>query len=662
LFFLLIFGAKNNISVHAETYIGAQIIIEPGQSPEQIETWFRLLNENGMNVCRIQMIENFMKTSEREWDFSLFDCAFNAAEKYGIKVFATLFPSSKNNSVGGFKFPESEEQLTQIADYIGHLVSHFKTFPALYAWVLINEPGTGGVVPQNEFAKKKFDAWKAKQEKPLYNSKDYTLLINFDNKKFLVDYNTWYLDWLAREIKKYDTGREIHVNNHAIFSNIAEYDFPAWRNFLTSLGGSAHPSWHFGYFNRSQYAMALAANCEIIRSGAGNLPFWITELQGGNNTYSGVNAFCPTAEEITQWLWTSIGSGAQGIIFWCFNPRSIGEEAGEWALLDFQNIPSDRLLAARNVIRTIDSHKQLFNQTKAPESPIHILYTRESLWAEKQVQYGNTSDNNYEGRLPGGVMKSATAFFELLSENGIISDLGEINEFDWNKSDYTGECVILSNQISIPSRNWNNLEHFVQNGGKLIVEGLTGFYDENMLNLNAVGTQLNKLFGGALSEVICIPGDFNILYGNTQMPVHLWKSYIHYTTGKPLIREGANTLAIRNQYGKGSVIWLPALAALGAERSKNKTPLSDFLRTELQEQIQKFSFIFTTHQEGVIMRTLKTGDGYVSVVINKDKKSKNIELTGHSFRPTVLFSDLNAKVSRKNINIAPEETIVIYWK
>ncbi|GHV58022.1 hypothetical protein FACS1894182_08550 [Bacteroidia bacterium] len=663
LFALLIFGATNStLSAHDEIYIGAQIIIEPGQSPEQIESWFRLLNENGMNVCRIRMFEDFMKTASGEWDFSLFDEAFKAAEKYNVKVFATLFPTSKNNSVGGFKFPESEEHLKQIAGYIEHVVPHFKTFPAMYAWVLINEPGTGGVVPRNALSEKQFEAWKANREKPLYNSKGYSLLTNFDSKKFLVDYNTWYLDWLAGEIKKYDTEREIHVNNHAIFSNAAEYDFPAWRKFLTSLGGSAHPSWHFGYFNRSQYAMALAANCEIIRSGAGEIPFWITELQGGNNTYSGNNGFCPTAEEITQWLWTGIGSDTQGIIFWCFNPRSIGEEAGEWALLDFQDNPSDRLLAARNVIRTITANKQLFTQAQALKSPIHILYTRESLWVEKQVQYGNASDNDYEGRLSGGVMKSATAVFETLTENGIKSNFGEMSEFDWNKNDYTGECIILSQQISLPSRYWEPLKQFVEKGGKLIIEGLTAFYDENMLNLNGAGSPLHEIFGGVLSEVICTPGDFDIRYGNTQMPVHLWKSYIHPTTGTALATEGGHILAIRNPYGKGSVVWLPALAALGAERSKNKAPLSDFLRNELQEQIRPLPFIFTTPQEGILMQTLQTGNGYLSVIINKDKKLKNIELTNHSFTPTVLFSGLRTKISKKNINIAPEETIVIHWK
>jgi beta-galactosidase len=146
------------------------------------------------------------------------------------------------------------------------------------------------------------------------------------------------------------------------------------------------------------------------------------------------------------------------------------------------------------------------------------------------------------------------------------------------------------------------------------------------------------------------------------MPVHLWKSYIHPSTGIPLTTEGEHILAVRNQYGKGSVVYLPALAALGAERSKNKMPLSDFLRKELEEQINQLPFVFATHQEGAIMQTLQAGNKYITCIINKAEKTQKIEFTSHFFKPTVLFSDKKANVSRKSINIAPEETIIIHWE
>jgi len=408
--------------------------------------------------------------------------------------------------------------------------------------------------------------------------------------------------------------------------------------------------------------VALAANCEIIRSGAGELPFWITELQGGNNTYSGNRGFCPTADEITQWLWTGIGSGVQGIIFWCLNPRSKGEEAGEWALLDFQNNPTDRVSATRKVTDIISSNRSLFNQAKPLESPINILYTRESLWAEGFVQQYDNDGNNYEGRHIGGVIKSAVSFFEVLAENGIKSNLKEFDEFDWNQNDFTGKCIILANQISIPSRYWKSLESFVKKGGQLIVEGLTAFYDENMLSLNSTGFPLRDLFGGELSEVRCIPGDFDLTIAGTKMPVHLWESYIHNLTGTPIATENNHITAIENKYGKGKVVWIPALIGLGARRSNNKSSISVFLRQELQEQIKQLPFIFQSHQDGMIMQTLQSGKKYVTVIINKSNQTRNIELTNRSLKPNVLYPEGSIEISEKNLNIAPEETFVVSWE
>lgn len=644
------------INSNSPIMIGAEIFIEPGQTHEEIDLWFKKLSENGMTVCRIRMFEDYMKSADNSWDFSLFDQAFIAAEKYGVKIFGTLFPYTPDNSIGGFKFPESQEHEEQIKIYIEKTVNHYKHFKSLYGWVLINEPGTGGFVPDNDYTSNKFSEWKKKQKTPAYNSKGYPLLKNFDKEKFLVDYNTWYLDWIAQEIARYDTAHHIHVNNHQIFENIAEYDFPAWRKFLHSLGASAHPSWHFGYFNRSQYTVALSANCNIIRSGAGPLPFWVTELQGGNNTYSGNNPFCPTHEEVTQWLWTSIASGAEGIIFWCFNPRSIGEEAGEWALLDFQNNPSDRLIAAHEISKTLAKHKKLFEKIKPVEPDITLLYNRESLWIEKKVQYGEHDD--YEGRQPGGAIKSALAYYEVLSENGIVPNMVEFNEFDWSKSDYSGVNIILANQISLPSWQWEPIRNFVKKGGKLFVEGLTGFYDENILSLFNTGFPLQDVFGGTLKEAICIPGDFemNIQY---PLPVHLWKGYIFNTTGQVFSKENQHITATKNKFGKGEVLWIPSLAGLGAWRSGKRENLSKLLLEELapQQPIR-----FEKHEEGLFMQTMQNEQSYLSLIINKSTMEREVKIDAPRLSAEIVFSDKTGQLNGNILTIYPEETIVLTWK
>lgn len=636
--------------------IGAQVIIEPGQTDEEIELWFKRLNENGMTLCRIRMFEEYMRDSNGSWDFTLFDKAFVAAEKYGIKIFAGLFPSMPGNSIGGFKFPLSNEHEKQIREYIYQLVNHYKQFDALYGWVLINEPGTGGHLPETDYTRTKFEEWKENCSVPLNKSKGYTLLKGFHSSKFLVDYNTWYIGWLSDEITKYDMGHELHVNNHQIFENIAEYNFPAWRPHLTSLGASAHPSWHFGYFDRSQYTMALSANCNIIRSGAGNLPFILTELQGGNNTYTGMEPFCPTAEEITQWLWTTIATGAESIIFWSLNPRSIGEEAGEWALLDFLNAPSDRLWASAKVSKCIGSNKKLFSDLKPVNYGIYILYNRESLWIEKETGYGN--GNDFEGRQAGGVIKSALAYYETLSENGVVPNIGEFAEFDWSREDYSGVSVILANTISIPMLYQDSIRNFVKNGGTILAEGLTGFYDENMLSQFNTGFPLADVFGATLKEIKCIPGDFTIDI-NGHIPVHLWKGGIHNISADIIAKEDNSIIAIRHQYGKGKVVWIPSLLGMGAWRSHNNKPLSDFLLKEIH--IPSNAIRLEEPQKGIFMQTSKNDSSYISVVVNKSGSTKSIKISSQ-LKSKIVFSERDARLNKNTLIINSEDCVIIEWK
>lgn len=644
--------------------LGSQVIIEPGQNAEDIDRWFSTLKRYGMNFARIRLFESHMHRTAEAWDFSLYDSAFRAAERHGIHVFATIFPKCEENNLGGLKFPESESHLAAIAECVKSMVTHFRTFSALYGWVLINEPGAGGKLPENAFARQKFSEWLSQQGHQTQGRNHHTTS-QFDLQRFLQDYITWYLNWLAMEVRKYDPEHDVHVNSHMIFELAAEYDFPAWRAFLTSLGASMHPSWHFAYFSRPQYALAVAANCDLVRSGAGAMPFWITELQGGNNTYSAYRAFCPTADEISQWLWLGIATGARGIILWSLNPRRRGIEAGEWALLNFQHEASDRLQASARVSGCLQQHRQLFVNARPLPTGIHLLYGRESLWIEKEVQFTPPGEeNNYEGRLPGGVMKSLLAFYQLLAETGINIELQEIGEFDFTRDDYRGETIILAHQIAIPSAFWSLLQDFVGRGGTLIVEGLTAFYDQDMVCLMGPQFPLKQLLGGVLQEVKSTPGDFSVPGpgGKPNFPVHLWKSTIANTSGEVIAQDQSGVFATRNKYGRGQTVWFPSLLAMGSRRV-NAQPLADFIRTELQPHFHRMPITFKRHQPLVIMKTLQVEYGYVTVITNKNKTSARIELmVQKGLHPKLIFSNrTKQRPAADVIALDAEEVAVIGW-
>jgi beta-galactosidase len=656
-------AGNSKVNPNQEIYIGAQVFIEPGQTAEEIDLWFRTLKENNMTICRIRMFESYMKKTDGTWDFRLFDMAFRAADKYGIKIFGTFFPYTEKTDIGGFKFARDEAHLQSIAEFIKQLTTHFKQFKSLYGWVLINEPGVGGEAPSSEFTSKKFEEWKQAHPQKEFTDKGFPILVELTDQAFLVDYNTWFLKWIAGEVRKYDPNCEIHVNNHAMFQNCAEYDFPEWRKFLTSFGGSAHASWHFGYFNRPQYAMAMLANSEIVRSGAGNLPWLMTELQGGNNTYSGGIPMCPTQEEIAQWLWIVTATEGKGSIFWSLNPRSSGIEAGEWALLDFQNKPSDRMKAASEVALTINQNKELIENLKVVESGINVLYVRQSLWAESKMTDGLSK--TFEARSAGAVMKSALGYFEAITQMGINANFKAFEEFDFGKSDYSGSTIILAHQISLPDSYAPVLEDFVKKGGKLIVDGLTAFFDENLHNTMKTGFAFENLFGGNISEFKMVGNIFQVQLDNYAVPAHLWRGYISGKSGKSAATHEGETIALRNKLGKGEVIWIPSLIGLGSRMSNDNTALIKLLNAELKQSLAENAPLrFKFPQKDMLMRTLKSGSSYLTVIISKSEKpiSLDLDFKGKISDARIVYANKSGKVKGSNILISPEETMVIEWK
>lgn len=634
----------------AVPFVGAQVFIEPGQTSAQIDSWFRTMSENGMTMCRIRMFESYMKQLDGSWDFSLFDLAFQSASRHGVKVYATLFPTTEKTDIGGWKFPADNEQKVSFASFIKALVTHYKEFPALAGWVIINEPGTDGNYPRTDFADKAREQWNKLHPERDYKENGFPVLMTVRNQQFIQDFTTDFLKWIALEIKKYDDTHDVHVNPAGVFANYGEYNFPVWRDFLSSLGGSAHPSWHFGYFSRRQYSLAMLALSELLRSGAGTLPWFMTEIQGGNNTYSGVQALCPTADEITQWLWTVLGCEGKGGIFWMLNSRSSGIEAGEWAMIDFQGKPSERLQAAKQVVEVVNRYSALFRSPRIIPSGIDVVYLKESLWAENLM--GRKQDR-YQGRMHGAVIKSPIACFKALTERGLNVGLKAIDEYDFSKADYTGRSIILSNQIAVPAFYKQRLEQFVAQGGTLFVDGLTAFFDEELHNTMNTGFTFERLFGCNISEFILQDNLFTTTVGQHVLPTHLWQGKIY----------GETSPVHMHSFGRGKVVWCPSNIALGAWVSDNYKPLSDYLYELLPKAPDVIAF--SHYQSDVLLRTLKSGNATLLVCINKSTETRKIVLSGpRSLLPAhclPIYASAGCSAEGGVLTMASEGVLVLKW-
>lgn len=658
---LLLWGS--NFAVFAQVTLkdsllfGAEVYIEPTQTPEEIDGYFKTLQEQGFSLTRIRITENYCKNKAGDWDFTLFDYAFKAAEKYHIKVYGNLFPLVDEKEIGGLKFPQTQENLKSIETYIQKTVFHFKQFKSLYGWVPINEPGSGRV-PKNSFAEAKFESWLNNQQQLLQNNLPNYVDSPFKEEAFLKDYNTWYLTWLVSEIKKWDNQHPIHVNNHAIFQLAAEYDFPAWRAQISSLGGSAHASWHFSYFDRQHYTTAISANSEILRAGAGPLPWLMTELQGGTNVFSGSAPLSPTVKEINQWLWTVISTGSKGALFWSLNSRKAGLEAGEWAMLNYQNQPSERLLSSGKIAKLISNNQSLFSNASVMESGVNLLYVRESMWTDKR--FASSNDKDFEARKAGAGIKSALAFFQAFADLGIQCNFKEIAEFDFSKSDFSNTTIVLANQIALPQSYNQKLENFVAKGGTLIVEGLSAYFNQNeQFNLGK-NFPLSSLFGGSVSEFQIVADKFSVSLASAAMPklaAHYIIGNIIPKTSKPIAYFGKKVIGTENIYGKGRVVWLPTLLGLGAQITNNYQPLANFLASLNLSS----SFQFKNYQSNVYTKTLQAENANTTTLINKSNSIKTVEFNRNMQNIRIIFNDDEGFIKQQKIKIYPNQTMVFTW-
>jgi beta-galactosidase len=349
-------------------------------------------------------------------------------------------------------------------------------------------------------------------------------------------------------------------------------------------------------------------------------------MQGGNVTASGNEMLCPTAGEITRWLWTGIAAGAEGTIFWTLNQRASALEAGEWGMLDFQRRPSDRLTAASEVARTAKANREFFGAARPVKSDITLLYNIESLLVQ-QKNAAASKDDRHEGRKASAVMKSLAGAYEAISAWGVIPEVCEMGSYPW-KEDPRGKTVVLPNMVSLPSWSWPVLDEFVKNGGRLIATGLTGFYDENMHCIMMDDFPLRRVFGAQVSEYKTVAPYFTLpgAASGTTLPAHLWKGILRPAGAGAIATDGGDVVGTRHGFGKGEAVWFPSPIELGGWQRDN-SGVVDFYGAWCLEPSAGAALRFSRPAPGVLMRLMESPEERLAVFINSRAERAGVVLT-----------------------------------
>lgn len=502
--------------------IGSELWIDGSESAQRVDGLMRTMKENGLTIARVFVMWHHIQPIDGPFAFEVYDNVFAAAEKHGVKVVPTLtalFPPIWTGvpSIGtGWR----EEQWHYPLSYIEAVVSRYAGSDTLDSWILWNEPTL--ILEQTPNTLKDYLIFlrengcmeqkeALEQRMQLFGIENLGKTIHEDNWcLFTVQCLNNLTATMASAVKKADPVHEVHVNPHNIASMAMATGQDLWEQakVVDFLGCSAHPVWHATRFARNRLHQAVAMFADLVRSASRHPDgrFWVTELQSGPTTLSGVWPYEPTEADIRMWTWESIASGAKAVVYWCLNVRHTGVEAGEWGLLDLKDRPTGRMKVAREIAGMLERHQALFTQTSPPEPDVYILWPRQSLLLGWRAGEGLDVSNPRNRQMAADAVAGAYL---------MCSDMGLESVFVMEEDLHTGKLprgsvLIVPGTQVLEERDALALLRHAETGGRVIADGLCGLYGPQWTIGYDNLKHLDRLFGAEFIEACGFEGDLQV--------------------------------------------------------------------------------------------------------------------------------------------------------
>jgi beta-galactosidase len=316
----------------------------------------------------------------------------------------------------------------------------------------------------------------------------------------------------------------VHVNPHALLHDMYPRGQSIWAEgrLVDFMGCSAHPSWHSTRFLGDRLHQSVALFADLMRGAtcASRRYFWMSELQGGTNIFSGFNYLGPSGEDLRTWVWESLGAGAKAVIFWCFNTRVQDFEAGEWGLVDQQGRPSRRLLEVSKIAALLDKHRSTFSLSQPARVPVALLFS-EATWKLGSLE-GQGLDPEAPRNRQMGADALAGAWMACADAGLSVDILDEIDLQHGLAKDYP--LLILPGCTALEDASLPALQAYVENGGCLLADGLCGYKDPNGWLRSAAKNPLNALFHASVADIQALPENkTSTTLGRLNLPVWFLK-------------------------------------------------------------------------------------------------------------------------------------------
>lgn len=622
-------------AVRSRVRIGAEIFLDPSHSREDIQKHFARMKETGLTVARMFIIWDHIERKPGEWRFDLYDHAYDAAAANGISVLTTLCPEDPPGWMRRTPFWHAKlvlntpELRLPAEEYLRRVVTHYKDHPAQGPWSLANEPA--GLREQfdaptqrqfGEWLQRKYgtvdrlnERWFRPQENfekvsfgPEFMGGGWTdYAAALDWKWFRIQQQTDQLAWVRDQVRRYDSKHPTHANPSALANNMPAMGADLWsqKQVLDFAGTTAHASWQFNHYRTADTDLGMACIADMLRSGSGGAPWWITELQSGLCLF-GTRPFNPSAAELTRWLWDDIGAGAKGVIFWCWHPRQFGREGGEWGLVNADASPTLRSAAVAKLTRALAGTAAFLHRAEPLPAPVAILYNRQSL-VLGAIDERSPKDGDR-------VILSLLGCHRALTERQVPVDF--INEDTLKSGEASRHPVLyLPYSYAMDDACVAALRKYVSEGGTVWADGPIAWKDD--------AGHVRPTYNGGLADVFGVKVD-DLLPEEEAFALTPQDEQAGDGMRLPITLRGAEVLAkdardqpvaTRHRYGKGTAYYFGTAITLGYHRHPNPVA-GEWIAAPARPRVREMAVSVSTRAPRLFFRGMKCPEGLIAILTN----------------------------------------------
>lgn len=651
--------------------LGTEFFINKEESRNDWERHFKVMSENGIKIVRLFVLWAHIEPKKNIWDFSGYDDAYELAEQYGIEIVSTLTCEDPPGWMNQTPFYHNNTNLNServkidAQEYIRQTVLRYKDKKAHYGWILMNEPDL--LVEYNEDTMIAFRSYLNEKYKTIdsLNDKWFNKYKSFDDISVtkglwddfwscfqsFIDWNDFlcenlcdHLLWIKSIINKYDAKSITHINPKNLIENQIPFGQDVRREAKTVdiIGASIHPAWNFIDYDYEDYGRLFSFFIDYIRSCAEGKAFWVTELQSGSTVKTGNNPYCPTPDEFSSWIWNSIGAGAKAIIYWMWHPRTFAQECGEWGLVSNDFRASKRLIASKNISDILLENKDFFEKSKP-------LKNRIALYFSNVTEILTLIEGPAGNRQPKQPIRALIGMYFILSKLGysvdIISDSqiqnGELKNYS---------TLIFPYSYALKNSSVAHIKDYVENGGKIIADSMFNWKDEFGFIVRAKNSLLEDLCDIELNEYYAARNTEKIVCSEIDLLAYKVIADIKIKDNVEVLGtlEDGSPIFIKNNYKKGSCIFIGTALSIGAEEAVRNKDVNKFdcyckLIDSLVYGEYRNSLFEIKSKNALIQKTLVDENSALLILSNWNEK----ELVSIKFNKNITIKDL---ISRKIIN------------